>query len=174
MLTPVPWQPVAMAVRRVQEPDLDAVVALVHELAGYEEASQQCRLTAGQLHVALFSAQPALFGHIAEHGGEVTGVALWFLNFSTWDGEHGIYLEDLFVRPEHRGKGLGRELLAALAAECLRHGYSRLQWSVLDWNEPAISFYRRLGGAPMDQWTVFRIDGPALTALAGSDGRSQR
>ncbi len=157
-----------MAVRRVQESDIAAVVALVHELAGYEKASQQCRLTAAQLRVALFGAQPALFGHVAEHGGEVTGAALWFLNFSTWDGAHGIYLEDLFVRPEHRGKGLGRELLAALAAECLHCGYSRLQWSVLDWNEPAIGFYRRLGAAPMDEWTVFRVDGPALTALASS------
>jgi GNAT superfamily N-acetyltransferase len=156
----------AMAVRRVQEPDVDAVVALVHELASYERASEQCRLTAAQLRAALFDAQPALFGHIAESNGEVAGVALWFLDFSTWDGVHGIYLEDLFVRPEHRGAGLGRELLAALAAECLCRGYTRLQWSVLDWNEPAIGFYRRLGAAPMKEWTVFRIDGPALTALA--------
>lgn len=156
-----------MAVRRAQESDVDAVVALVHELAGYERASEQCRLTAPQLRAALFGAQPALFGHVAESNGAVAGVALWFLNFSTWDGVHGIYLEDLFVRPQHRGAGLGRELLAALAAECVRHGYSRLQWSVLDWNDPAIGFYRRLGAAPIDDWTAFRITGPALTALAG-------
>jgi GNAT superfamily N-acetyltransferase len=152
----------------VQECDVDAVVALVHQLAGYERAGEQCRLTATQLRAALFSARPALFGHVADVGGEVAGVALWFLSFSTWDGVHGIYLEDLFVQPEHRGVGLGRELLAALAAECLHRGYSRLQWSVLDWNEPAIAFYDRLGAIPMDEWTVFRVDGPALALLAGA------
>jgi ribosomal protein S18 acetylase RimI-like enzyme len=157
-----------VTVRRVQESDLDAVVALVHELAAYERAPEQCQLTAAQLRSALFGAQPALFGHVAEVGGEIAGFALWFLNFSTWDGVHGIYLEDLYVRPECRGAGLGRELLAALAVECVRRGYSRLQWSVLDWNEPAIGFYRRLGAIPMDEWTVFRADGPALTALASS------
>jgi GNAT superfamily N-acetyltransferase len=156
-----------MGVRRVQESDVDAVVALVHDLAGYERASEHCRLTAAQLRAALFGTQPALFGHVAERNGEVAGAALWFLNFSTWDGVHGIYLEDLFVRPEHRGVGLGRDLLAALAAECVRCGYSRLQWAVLDWNEPAIGFYRRLGAAPVDGWTVFRLDGPALGELAG-------
>jgi GNAT superfamily N-acetyltransferase len=144
------------------------VVALVHELADYERASEQCRLTAGQLRAALFSPQPALFGHVAEVNGDIAGVALWFLSFSTWDGVHGIYLEDLFVRPEHRGTGLGRQLLAVLAAECVRCGYSRLQWSVLDWNDPAIGFYRRLGGVAMSEWMVFRLDGPALAALAGS------
>lgn len=100
-------------------------------------------------------------------------MALWFLSFSTWDGVHGIYLEHLFVQPEHRGLGLGRELLAALAAECLHRGYSRLQWSVLDWNEPAIAFYRRLGAIPMDEWSVFRVDGPALAALAGAAAPGQ-
>jgi len=157
-----------MSVRRVGAHDVEAVVALVHELAGYERAIEQCRLTAGQLRAALFNPQPALFGHVAEVHGDIAGVALWFLTFSTWDGVHGIYLEDLFVRPEHRGTGLGRQLLAALAAECVRCGYSRLQWSVLDWNDPAIGFYRRLGAVPMDEWTVFRLDGPALAALAGS------
>ncbi|HKS50458.1 MAG TPA: GNAT family N-acetyltransferase [Pseudonocardiaceae bacterium] len=157
-----------MAVRRVRACDVDAVVALVHELAVYERASGQCRLTAGQLRAALFSPHPALFGHVAEVNGDIAGVALWFLTFSTWDGVHGIYLEDLFVRPVHRETGLGRQLVAALAAECMRCGYSRLQWSVLDWNDPAIGFYRRLGAVPMHGWTVFRLDGPALTALAGS------
>ena len=156
-----------MTVRRIQESDVDAVVALVHELAAYERAPEQCQLTAAQLRAALFGEQPALFGHVVEMIGEIAGFALWFLNFSTWDGVHGIYLEDLFVRPEHRGAGLGQELLAALAAECVRRGYSRLQWSVLDWNEPAIGFYRRLGAVPMDGWTMFRVDGPALMAIAG-------
>jgi GNAT superfamily N-acetyltransferase len=157
-----------VAVRRVRAGDVDAVVALVHELAAYERASEHCRLTSGQLRAALFCPQPALFGHVAEVDGGIACIALWFLSFSTWDGVHGIYLEDLFVRPAHRGGGLGRKLLAALAAECLRCGYSRLQWSVLDWNEPAIGFYRRLGAVPMDGWTGFRLDGPPLAALAGS------
>jgi GNAT superfamily N-acetyltransferase len=152
----------------MRECDVDAVVALVHDLAAYERAGEQCRLTATQLRAALFGAQPALFGHVADVGGQVAGVALWFLSFSTWDGVHGIYLEDLFVGSRHRGAGLGRELVAALAAECLRRGYSRLQWAVLDWNEPAIAFYRRLGAVPMDEWTGYRVDGPALAALAGS------
>ena len=157
-----------MAIRRVRECDIDAVVELVRELAAYERAREQCRLTATQLRAALFSPQAALFGHVAEVNGDVAGAALWFLNFSTWDGVHGIYLEDLFVRPAHRGIGLGRQLLAALAAECVRCGYSRLQWSVLNWNDPAIGFYRRLGAVPMDEWAVFRVDGAALAALASS------
>ncbi|MGH3976179.1 MAG: GNAT family N-acetyltransferase [Pseudonocardiaceae bacterium] len=155
-----------MTIRRVRESDVDEVVGLVHELAAYERASEQCQLTAVQLRAALFGEQPALFGHVAEVDGEVAGVALWFLNFSTWDGVHGIYLEDLFVRPEHRGTGLGRQLLAALASECVRRGYSRLQWWVLDWNKPAIGFYHRLGAVPMKELTMFRVDGPALCAIA--------
>jgi GNAT superfamily N-acetyltransferase len=115
----------------------------------------------------LFGEEPALFGHVAEVGCEVVGFALWFRNFSTWDGVHGIYLEDLFVRMDHRGCGLGRALLAELAAECVRRGYSRLQWWALDWNEPAIGFYRSIGAEAMDDWTVYRITGRTLAALAG-------
>lgn len=155
-----------MNVRRVAESDLDAVVAMVHELAAYERAPEQCQLTVQQLRAALFGERPALFGHVAEAGGEVVGFALWFLNFSTWDGVHGLYLEDLYVRRQHRGCGLGRALLAELAGECVRHGYSRLQWWVLNWNIPSIDFYRSLGAVPMDEWTVFRLTGEALSALA--------
>ena len=153
-------------VRPVAESDVNAVVALVHELAAYERASNQCRLTPAQLRTALFSEEPALFGHVAEVGCEVVGFALWFRNFSTWDGVHGIYLEGLFVRMDHRGCGLGRALLAELAAECVRRGYSRLQWWALDWNEPAIGFYRSIGAEAMDDWTVYRITGRTLAALA--------
>lgn len=155
-------------VRRARESDVDAVVDLVYELAEYERAPRECRLTAAQLRAALFGAAPALFGHVAEVDGEVVGCALWFLNFSTWDGEHGIYLEDLYVRPSARGHGLGRALLTALAEECVRRGYTRLQWWVLNWNEPAIGFYRSLGAVPMDEWTVYRISGAALDHLAGA------
>ncbi len=157
-----------MSVRRIVEADVEAVVRLVHELAAYEQAADQCHLTVGALRTALFGEAPALFGHVAETGDQVVGFALWFRNFSTWDGVHGVYLEDLFVCPEHRGGGHGRALLAELAAECLRHGYTRLQWWVLNWNAPALGFYRGLGAEPMDGWTVLRLSGAPLARLAAS------
>jgi GNAT superfamily N-acetyltransferase len=104
--------------------------------------------------------------------GEVVGIALWFLNFSTWRGTHGIYLEDLYVQPQHRGAGLGKELLRTLAAVCVERGYSRLEWSVLDWNTPSIEFYKAAGAVPLDEWTVFRLTDDALTDFA--DPRSDR
>ncbi|WP_329789132.1 GNAT family N-acetyltransferase [Lentzea sp. DG1S-22] len=152
-------------IRRVEPRDVDAVVRLVHELALYEKAPEQCHLTSEQLHTALFNDSPALFGHVAEVDGEVVGIALWFLNFSTWDGVHGIYLEDLYVTPEHRGSGIGRQLLEALAQECVARGYTRFQWWVLNWNEPSIGFYKKLGAVPMDEWTVMRVAGEALREL---------
>jgi GNAT superfamily N-acetyltransferase len=152
-------------IRRVRPDDVPAVVGLVHELAEYEREAASCLLTADQLTAALFGPSPALFGHVADLDGEIAGCALWFLNFSTWRGVHGVYLEDLYVRPARRGAGLGRALLAALAAECTEHGYARLEWSVLDWNAPSIAFYRSLGAVPMDGWTTFRLDGDALGAL---------
>lgn len=155
-------------VRIVRPEDVPAVVGLVRELAEYERELDACLLTDVQLTAALFGPAPALFGHVAEVDGEVVGCALWFRNFSTWRGVHGIYLEDLYVRPAHRGRGLGRALLAALAAVCAERGYARLEWSVLDWNQPSIDFYRALGAAPMDDWTTFRLHGAALTALAGT------
>jgi GNAT superfamily N-acetyltransferase len=152
-------------IRRIRPSDVDRAVELVHELALYEKAPDECHLTAEQLNTALFGPAPALFGHVAELDGDVVGVALWFLNFSTWDGVHGIYLEDLFVRPAHRGSGLGKALLTALAQECVDRGYTRLQWWVLNWNEPSIGFYRKLGAVAMDEWTVFRLAGEALDEL---------
>ncbi|NUT51811.1 MAG: GNAT family N-acetyltransferase [Saccharothrix sp.] len=152
-------------VRRVREEDVPAVVGLVEELAEYERARHECHLTAEQLHDALFRPSPALFGHVAEVDGQVVGMALWFLNFSTWRGTHGIYLEDLYVRPAHRGGGLGRALLQSLAEECAARGYARLEWWVLDWNAPAIGFYKSLGAIPMDEWTVFRLTDEPLTRL---------
>ncbi|MET9021064.1 GNAT family N-acetyltransferase [Actinopolymorpha sp. NPDC004070] len=163
-------------VRRVRRSDVDAVVKLVHELAAYEHAAAECTLTSEDLQAALFGggagthapsgeARPALFAHVAEVAGEIVGCALWFLNFSTWRGTHGIYLEDLFVRPQHRQAGLGKALLTALAEECVQRGYARLEWSVLDWNEPSIGFYRSLGAVPMEEWTVFRLTDDALARL---------
>jgi GNAT superfamily N-acetyltransferase len=156
-----------VTVRPVEPADVPAVVGLVRELADYEHAAHEVRLTDGQLHAALFGDSPALFGHVAlGPGGEVVGAALWFLNFSTWRGTHGVYLEDLYVQPAHRGTGLGRELLRTLAATCVERGYDRLEWSVLDWNEPSIAFYRAAGAVPLDGWTVFRLTDGALTSFA--------
>ena len=152
-------------IRRVRPEDIEAVVQLAHDLAEYERAPQECTLTPEQLHAALFAESPALFGHVAEIDGKVGGFAVWFLNYSTWRGTHGIYLEDLYVRPELRGSGLGKALLAALAAECVARGYARLEWWVLDWN-PATEFYKSLGAVPMDEWTVHRLTDAPLRALA--------
>lgn len=144
---------------------MDAVVGLVHELAEYEKEPESCHLTADQLRTALFGDAPALFGHVAEVDGDVVGCALWFLNFSTWRGIHGIYLEDLFVSESQRGSGLGKALLAALADECVRRDLGRLEWSVLDWN-PATEFYKAMSAIPMDEWTVYRLADEPLRALA--------
>jgi GNAT superfamily N-acetyltransferase len=155
-----------MSVRPIRPDDVPAVVGLVRELADYEQALHEVHLTEEQLTDCLFGHSPALFGHVAEQDGEVVGIALWFLNFSTWRGTHGIYLEDLYVRPEHRGNGLGKELLRTLAEVCVQRGYSRLEWSVLDWNSPSIDFYKAAGAVPMDEWTVFRLTDDALTRFA--------
>ena len=158
-----------MSVRPIRPGDVPAVVALVRELADYEKALHEARLTEQQLDGALFGDSPALFGHVAvTDDGEVVGMALWFLNFSTWRGTHGIYLEDLYVRPGHRGRGLGKELLRTLAAVCVERGYSRLEWSVLDWNTPSIEFYRAAGAVPMDGWTVFRLTDDALAEFSAA------
>ena len=155
-----------MSVRPIRPDDVPAVVGLVRELAEYEKALHEVRLTEEQLHDRLFGEDPKLFGHVVEVDGRVVCMALWFLNFSTWRGTHGIYLEDLFVQPQHRGSGLGRELLRTLAALCVERGYSRLEWSVLDWNTPSIDFYRAAGALPMDEWTVFRLTDDALQGFA--------
>ncbi len=152
-------------IREAVAGDVPAVVGLVRELADYERELDSCQLTEEQLTAALFGPAPALFGHVATVDGEVVGCALWFLNFSTWRGVHGIYLEDLYVRPGHRGRGLGRGLLWQLASVCRERGYARLEWSVLDWNAPSIAFYRSIGAVPMDEWTTFRLDGDALRDL---------
>lgn len=146
--------------------DVPAIVGLVRELATYERAADQVELTDELLTEALFCEHPAAFCHVADEGGTIVGMALWFVSFSTWVGRHGIYLEDLFVTPEHRRGGHGRALLAALAAIAVERGYGRLEWAVLDWNEPALEFYRSIGAVPMDEWTVHRVTGPALAALA--------
>ncbi len=157
-------------IRRAEPGDVPALVGLVYDLAEYEKARHECTLTAEQLHTALFGPDPAVFAHVALVDGTVAGCAVWFLNFSTWDGVHGIYLEDLYVTPEARGTGLGRALLAALAHEAHSHGYSRVSWSVLTWNTPSIGFYESLGAQVQDDWVGYRLSGPALTELAATAG----
>ena len=143
------------------------VYSLVRELAEYEKLSYEVEATESMIADALFGENPRLFCDIAEWNGEVAGFAVWFVNFSTFSGRSGIYLEDLFVRPALRGKGIGKALLSHLAKACVANNWSRLQWSVLDWNEPSIAFYKSLGAVMMDEWTICKVAGPALTALAG-------
>jgi GNAT superfamily N-acetyltransferase len=146
--------------------DVPAIYAMVRELAEYEKSLHEVRASEEQLREALFGERPAAFAHIAETDeGEVAGFALWFLNFSTWRGVHGIYLEDLYVRPELRGGGHGKALLRELARICAARGYERLEWSVLNWNTPSIDFYESLGARPQDEWTVYRLTDEALAEL---------
>ena len=153
-------------IRPVRPADVPAVVAMVHELADFERASQSCHLTDEQLTAALFGDRPALFGHVAVGEDDAPyGFALWFLNFSTWEGVHGIYLEDLYVRPGHRGTGAGAALLAELARICVERGYHRLEWVMLDWN-PAGDFYTKIGATVTESWVPYRLTGGALERLA--------
>jgi GNAT superfamily N-acetyltransferase len=142
------------------------IYSLLRELAEYEKLLHEVEATEAGIAAALFSDNPRLFCEIAEWNGEGVGFAVWFLNFSTFSGRHGIFLEDLFVRPAFRGKGIGKALLAHLARKCVENGWSRLQWSVLDWNAPSIAFYKSLGAVLMDEWTLCKLNGPALAALA--------
>jgi GNAT superfamily N-acetyltransferase len=153
-------------IRRARPGDEAEIVAMIRELAEFEHAVDQCTVTESQIAVALFAENPVGFCHLAEVEGEVAAVALWFRNFSTWDGVAGIYLEDLFVRDEFRRRGLARMLLATLARECVDNGYTRLTWAVLDWNVNAIALYDGVGGRPMSEWTTYRVTGPELAALA--------
>ncbi|MET9436304.1 GNAT family N-acetyltransferase [Streptomyces sp. NPDC006551] len=153
-------------IRTATPADVPVIHAMVRELAEYEKALDEARASEVQLREALFGERPAAFAHIAETDeGEVAGFALWFLNFSTWRGVHGIYLEDLYVRPSLRGGGYGKALLRELARICVERGYERLEWSVLDWNTPSINFYKSLGAKPQDEWTVYRLTDEALASL---------
>ena len=156
-----------LEIRPPTRDEVPAIVAMVHELAEYERAPDECHLTEAQLAEALFRPGAALFGHVAVADGELVGMSLWFLNFSTWVGRHGIYLEDLYVRPSARGSGAGRALLVKLAQICVERGYGRLDWWVLHWN-PAREFYHAIGAKAMDEWIPYRLTEPALTSLAYS------
>ncbi|MFD9332164.1 GNAT family N-acetyltransferase [Streptomyces sp. NPDC060065] len=162
-------------IRPATPADVPVIHALVRELAEYEKALEEARASQEQLREALFGERPAAFAHVAEDAaGDVVGFALWFLNFSTWRGVHGIYLEDLYVRPEARGGGHGKALLTELARICVERGYERLEWSVLNWNRPSIEFYEALGARPQDEWTVYRLTDAALTTLGSLDSLGSR
>jgi GNAT superfamily N-acetyltransferase len=158
-------------IRRAEPSDVADIYRLIRALAEYERSLASVTGTEEKLGQSLFGAQPAVFAHVAEHEGRVVGFALWFLNYSTWTGRHGIYLEDLYVDKEMRGRGYGKALLTELARLCAERDYQRLEWVVLDWNTPSIEFYRSLGAQPMDEWNIYRLSGPALRAL-GSPGAS--
>jgi GNAT superfamily N-acetyltransferase len=149
-------------IRPARPEDVPAILGLIRELATYERSPESVVATEEGLRSALFGPSPAVFCHVAESEGEVVGMALWFLNFSTWLGRHGLYLEDLYVRPSHRGTGLGKALLTTLTEIARERGYGRVEWVVLDWNAPAHDFYRSLGAKPVEGWHVWRLTGDAL------------
>ena len=155
----------SLAIREATPADTPLIRDLIRELAVYEQLESEAVATVEDLAAALFGPSPRVFCDIAELDGAPVGFALWFYNFSTFVGRHGLYLEDLFVRPQARGAGAGRALLARLARRCVDEGLGRLEWAVLDWNAPAIGFYRSLGAAAMDGWTVNRLTGEALARL---------
>jgi GNAT superfamily N-acetyltransferase len=159
-------------IRRARPGDEAELVAMVRELAEFEHAVEECTVTAEQLHEALFGDPATVQGYVAEVDGQPAAMALWFYNFSTWDGVAGIYLEDLFVRPAFRRHGLARALLSTLARECVDKGYSRLTWAVLDWNSDAIALYDAVGGHPQTEWITYRVSGDELSALAAGPSRS--
>jgi ribosomal protein S18 acetylase RimI-like enzyme len=159
---------VTQHIRRAEPGDEAELTAMIHELAAFERAAEECTVTETRLRDALFGDSPTVHGHIAEVDGEAAAGALWFRNFSTWDGVAGIYLEDLYVRPRFRRRGLARAMMSALAKECVAGGYTRLSWAVLNWNVDAIALYDAVGGQPQREWTTYRVSGPALSELAES------
>ena len=156
-----------MKIRSAGPGDIQIILDLIRDLAIYEKEEAQAQATFTQIESALFGNDPTAYCELVEESdGTVVGFALWFKNFSTWTGTPGIYLEDLFIQPDHRGKGYGKALLIYLARKCIENGWQRFQWWVLDWNEPSINFYKSLGAVPMNEWTTFRVSGAALTRLA--------
>ncbi|OBA62540.1 GCN5 family acetyltransferase [Mycobacterium sp. 1100029.7] len=154
-------------IRRATAADAADITDMIHGLAEFEHAADQCTVTEKQISTALFENSPIAYAHVAEVDGQIAAMALWFVNFSTWDGVAGIHLEDLFVRNSFRRRGLARRLLATLAGECVDNGYTRLSWAVLNWNADAIALYDGIGGQPQNEWTTYRLSGSALAELAG-------
>lgn len=152
-------------IRRARPGDEHDIVRLIKALATYEQEPDAVEATPEGLAGKLFGDNPRVFAHVAEQDGRVVGIAVWFFNFSTWTGRHGIYLEDLFVDPAVRGGGVARALFTAMADEAKVNDCARLDWGVLDWNDLAKGFYRRIGARHMSAWEPWRIDGEALSAL---------
>ena len=159
-----------VTIREAEPTDLPDILHLVHALAVYEKEPDAVEATEADFAAVMFpdGGQANTFGLVAESGGEVIGIAIWFHSFSTWTGRNGIWLEDLFVAPEHRGSGAGKALLGRLAQICQERGLTRLEWCVLKWNTPSIGFYESLGAKPQDEWETYRLDGQALTDFAES------
>ena len=156
----------SLVIREAEPRDSALIFSLVRELADYEKLSAEVDATEQSIAAVLFAREPRVFCDVAEWGGEAAGFTTWFLNFSSFRGRHGIFLEDIFVRPKFRKQGIGRALLRRLAARCVEGGYARFEWAVLDWNAPALAFYRSLGAEVMDDWLICRLSGPALRSFA--------
>ena len=152
-------------IRSARRDEVGVILDLIRALAEYERAPEEVEATESELIATIFTENPKVFCDFVEVDGEIAGMAIWFLNYSTWQGKHGIYLEDLFIRPEYRGRGFGKALLQHLGRVCDENGYGRFQWWVLDWNQPAIEFYKSLGAEAMDEWTVYRVSGDPLKKL---------
>jgi GNAT superfamily N-acetyltransferase len=157
---------VSLAIRAARRDDSALIFALVRELADYEKLSGEVDATEEMIAAVLFCDSPRLYCDIAEWEGQPAGFAVWFLNFSTFRGRHGIYLEDVFVRPDFRGRGIGKALLTRLARRCVDEGWTRFEWAVLDWNAPSIAFYKSIGAQVMDEWKICRLSGEALSRFA--------
>jgi ribosomal protein S18 acetylase RimI-like enzyme len=153
-------------IRPAVHEDLEALVGLVGELATFENSSEQVKIDVTLLGDALFGAEPSAFARVAIVDAEIVGMAIYYRTFSTWTGRTGIHLDDLYVKPDHRGRGVGRALLATLARLAVEQGSTRIEWKVLDWNERALAFYRSLGAFALNDWSTYRLSGVALDALA--------
>jgi diamine N-acetyltransferase len=162
---------VSVTIRPARPNDAALIFALVRELADYERLAHEVDATQDQISAALFGDQPKLFCDIASWQGEPVGFAIWFFNFSTFRGRHGLYLEDIFVRPAFRGKGIGKALMRHLARHCVDKGLARFEWTVLDWNKPSIEFYRSIGAKVLEDWRVCRMSGEALGEFAAGGAR---
>jgi GNAT superfamily N-acetyltransferase len=152
-------------IRFATKDDVPRIHQLIKDLAEYEKAPLEAKATIQQIEETIFGENPVAYCHVAEENGQVVGISIWFLNYSTWVGKPGIYLEDLYIDPAYRGKGYGFAFLKELGKICVERDYERLQWWVLDWNQPSIDFYKSLGAVPMDEWTVYRVSGDALKKL---------
>ena len=154
-----------MKIRPARKEEASIILQLIRDLAEYEKAPDEVKASEKEIIETIFADNPKVFCDLVEVDGDIAGMAIWFLNYSTWQGKHGIYLEDLYVKSEYRGRGYGKALLQHLAGICNERGYGRFQWWVLDWNSPAIEFYRSLGAEAMSEWTVYRVSGLPLRRL---------